>query len=89
MINVAFVLLVLSPDTHSLAKSLECLPKVEWMVFSILEKINLSCCFSFAFHLPDVPGCPSMYHHNEAYPNPPHSSDGNFTSNLYTSAFYL
>lgn len=22
------------------------------------------------------PGCPSMYHHNEGYSNPPHSSDG-------------
>lgn len=39
--------------------------------------------------LPDVPGCPSMYHHNEGYPNPPHSSDGNFTSSLYTFSFFL
>uniref|UniRef100_A0A087YI70 ETS variant transcription factor 4 n=1 Tax=Poecilia formosa TaxID=48698 RepID=A0A087YI70_POEFO len=26
---------------------------------------------------PDVPGCPSMYHHAEGYPNPQHSNDGN------------
>uniref|UniRef100_A0A8C7YVA9 ETS variant transcription factor 4 n=1 Tax=Oryzias sinensis TaxID=183150 RepID=A0A8C7YVA9_9TELE len=25
---------------------------------------------------PDVPGCPSMYHHNESYPNPQHSNEG-------------
>ncbi|KAK5851180.1 hypothetical protein PBY51_001995 [Eleginops maclovinus] len=25
---------------------------------------------------PDVPGCPSMYHHNEGYPNPQHSNEG-------------
>ncbi|KTF77975.1 hypothetical protein cypCar_00038933 [Cyprinus carpio] len=25
---------------------------------------------------PDVPGCPSMYHHNEGYPNPQHNSEG-------------
>uniref|UniRef100_A0A3B3YDR0 ETS domain-containing protein n=1 Tax=Poecilia mexicana TaxID=48701 RepID=A0A3B3YDR0_9TELE len=25
---------------------------------------------------PDVPGCPSMYHHAEGYPNPQHSNDG-------------
>ncbi|XP_051958657.1 ETS translocation variant 4-like isoform X1 [Xyrauchen texanus] len=25
---------------------------------------------------PDVPGCPSMYHHNEGYQNPQHSSEG-------------
>ncbi|XP_030630115.1 ETS translocation variant 4 isoform X2 [Chanos chanos] len=25
---------------------------------------------------PDVPGCPSMYHHNESYPNPQHGSEG-------------
>lgn len=28
-------------------------------------------------HLTDVPGCPSMYHHNEGYPNPQHSNEGN------------
>ncbi|XP_056325993.1 ETS translocation variant 4 isoform X2 [Danio aesculapii] len=25
---------------------------------------------------PDVPGCPSMYHHNEGYSNPQHNSEG-------------
>ncbi|KAK2876388.1 hypothetical protein QQF64_004828 [Cirrhinus molitorella] len=25
---------------------------------------------------PDVPGCPSMYHHSEGYPNPQHNSEG-------------
>lgn len=25
---------------------------------------------------PDVPGCPSMYHHSEGYPNPQHSNEG-------------
>uniref|UniRef100_A0A8C6WTT4 ETS variant transcription factor 4 n=1 Tax=Neogobius melanostomus TaxID=47308 RepID=A0A8C6WTT4_9GOBI len=25
---------------------------------------------------PDVPGCPSMYHHNDGYPNPQHSNEG-------------
>ncbi|XP_051530228.1 ETS translocation variant 4 isoform X2 [Myxocyprinus asiaticus] len=25
---------------------------------------------------PDVPGCPSMYHHNEGYHNPQHNSEG-------------
>uniref|UniRef100_A0A3Q3L6T5 ETS variant transcription factor 4 n=1 Tax=Mastacembelus armatus TaxID=205130 RepID=A0A3Q3L6T5_9TELE len=25
---------------------------------------------------PDVPGCPSVYHHNEGYPNPQHSNEG-------------
>uniref|UniRef100_A0A3Q4I8G6 ETS variant transcription factor 4 n=1 Tax=Neolamprologus brichardi TaxID=32507 RepID=A0A3Q4I8G6_NEOBR len=26
---------------------------------------------------PDVPGCPSIYHHNEGYPNPQHGNEGN------------
>lgn len=25
---------------------------------------------------PDVPGCPSMYHHNDGFPNPQHSNEG-------------
>ncbi|XP_028991343.1 ETS translocation variant 4 isoform X1 [Betta splendens] len=25
---------------------------------------------------PDVPGCPSMYHHSESYPNPQHGTEG-------------
>uniref|UniRef100_A0A3Q4I8E9 ETS variant transcription factor 4 n=1 Tax=Neolamprologus brichardi TaxID=32507 RepID=A0A3Q4I8E9_NEOBR len=25
---------------------------------------------------PDVPGCPSIYHHNEGYPNPQHGNEG-------------
>lgn len=25
---------------------------------------------------PDVPGCTSMYHHNEGYPNPQHNNEG-------------
>uniref|UniRef100_A0A673M7H7 ETS translocation variant 4-like n=1 Tax=Sinocyclocheilus rhinocerous TaxID=307959 RepID=A0A673M7H7_9TELE len=31
---------------------------------------------SHACHSHNVPGCPSMYHHNESYPNPQHNSEG-------------
>lgn len=45
--------------------------------------LSFLLCFSSiktCVSLTDVPGCPSMYHHNEGYPNPPHSSDGNSSS---------
>lgn len=32
--------------------------------------------------LTDVPGCTSMYHHNEGYPNTQHNNEGNVWSSL-------
>uniref|UniRef100_A0A3Q4I217 ETS variant transcription factor 4 n=1 Tax=Neolamprologus brichardi TaxID=32507 RepID=A0A3Q4I217_NEOBR len=34
---------------------------------------------------PDVPGCPSIYHHNEGYPNPQHGNEGN-VNGLHSTA---
>lgn len=70
MINVAFVLSVLSPDTRSLvvAQYSECLPKVDWVEFSFLEEGKfipwfLLCCFSYrcaglSLHVPPQRGLP-------------------------------
>ncbi|XP_016412675.1 ETS translocation variant 4-like [Sinocyclocheilus rhinocerous] len=33
-------------------------------------------CTSLTLYRKNVPGCPSMYHHNESYPNPQHNSEG-------------
>ncbi|TRY92194.1 hypothetical protein DNTS_001632 [Danionella cerebrum] len=36
---------------------------------------------------PDVPGCPSMYHHNEGYPNLQHNNEGKWPEGLFLLAW--
>lgn len=89
MINLAFVLDAFRDGCYRISRFTNVIPTEWYGCRFYFEMSNMRPKVVIQGHVPllcltDVPGCTSMYHHNEGYPSTQHNNEGNVWPSLLT-----